>query len=136
MKLSNISDIIQWMISKTVKTVRTKLDKEQNQWGLLACDFKDHARMKYDLHFNNLVIQDVTLVVTNHQDGKCGRVGYAEGKPVVTGQWIPDISTANSVWYHPNHQKFYMADHGGEVVEVTSLKWMWLHPGGRACGIV
>jgi hypothetical protein len=132
MKLVVIRDIIQWMLGKDVKTVRVNSDRSLKKWGLFSCNLnEDPHRIDYDMHVNDLLLKDVKLTVATHYSGYCGRIGYAEGKPVTELELQPDISQRQPLVYLRDRYEFRCRGH-----HVDSVKYMWLHPDGSASAIV
>lgn len=129
MKVGKITDIIQWLLGNKLKTIRIKRDRNEQKWGLLSCNLT-YNNLDYDLHVDDLVMKDVTLITTQNRYGHCGVIGYADGKPVVPGQHVPDISTAKPLLYD-SHTGIFSID----AKTVTSLKYMWLKSNGTAYGI-
>ena len=134
MKLATITDIIHWMIGKETKTIRVNRDHNIKKWGLMSCALNSGI-LDFEMHFDDIVLKDVTLRTMEHGQGRsygCGPryIGYAEGKPVVDGQPIPTINEAKKLWY----KGFFYLD-GLYFEQVTFLKYLWLKSDGSAYGI-
>lgn len=134
--IAELKDIVQWLTRRGEKTFKIKLDRETRHWGIhwgIFCTLDQNNPIRFEAHVDEVVMQDVTLKVANHYSGVCGVVGFADGKPVVPGQRVPDRALAEPLVYD-KHGKFFIGKNASER-SVTSLKFMWLLPNGKALGI-
>lgn len=129
----NLQAITQWLVHRGEKRLKIKLDRQRWLWGFFT-DLHESKDINFEGHISEMIMSDVTLKVTPHYSGLCGTVGYAEGKPVVEGQHVPDRATVLPLIYSRGGD-FYLMLSASRAQSVTSLKFMWLLPEGKAFGI-